>query len=246
MEIKVLASGSSGNCYWVSDGKTPLLIECGIPFKKIQEGLDFKLSEVKACLVSHSHQDHAKAVKDLMKAGIDCYASMGTWMAMGVGVDDNDGVLTWHEYKHRVRIIESRQPLNVGLGDWSILPFDVKHDAEEPLGFLLQSGNEKLLYATDTAYLKYKFKGLTRIMIEANYDADILRENVEKGSIPNAHKRRVLRSHFSLQRLEAFFKANDLSQVREIFLMHLSDGNSDEELFKRSVMEWTGKPVTIC
>lgn len=55
MKIKVIASGSKGNCYLIDDGETKLLIECGIPFKQIQIGCDFKLSSVAACLVSHEH-----------------------------------------------------------------------------------------------------------------------------------------------------------------------------------------------
>jgi len=55
MEIKVLASGSSGNAYFVSDGKTPLLLEAGIPFKEIQRGLNFRLQELVGCLISHEH-----------------------------------------------------------------------------------------------------------------------------------------------------------------------------------------------
>ena len=62
MDIKVLASGSSGNCYYVSDGDSPVLIECGLPWKQIQQGINFRTSELAGCLVSHEHQDHCKAV----------------------------------------------------------------------------------------------------------------------------------------------------------------------------------------
>ena len=55
MEIKVLASGSKGNAYMVSDGNTKLLLECGIKYKDIQKGCGFRLSEIKACLISHEH-----------------------------------------------------------------------------------------------------------------------------------------------------------------------------------------------
>lgn len=62
MDIQVLASSSKGNCYRVSNGSTPLLLECGIRFKEIQQKLNFRLSEIAGCLVSHEHQDHCKAV----------------------------------------------------------------------------------------------------------------------------------------------------------------------------------------
>ena len=73
IEIVPLASGSRGNCYHISDGRTPLLLECGIPYKEIQKGLNFRMSELAGCLISHEHQDHCRAVVDMMKAGVDCY-----------------------------------------------------------------------------------------------------------------------------------------------------------------------------
>ena len=82
-------------------------------------------------------------------------------------------------------------------------------------------------------------------MIECNYASDILYRNVENGSVPMVLKNRLLTSHFSLDNVKEFLKANDLSKVQEIWLLHLSDGNSDAERFKREIMELTGKPVYI-
>ena len=232
IEILPLASGSRGNCYHITDGSTPLLLECGIPFREIQKGLHFRVSEVAVCLVSHEHQDHSKAVKDVMKAGIDCYMSKGTAEVLNVS-------------GHRLHIIKGLQQLQ--LGGWTVLPFDVQHDAKEPLGFLLANkAGDKLLYATDTYFLKYKFRGLTHIMVECNYALDILQKNVAAGLVPAAVKDRVLRSHFSLENVKEFLKANDLSKVQEIWLLHLSDANSDAERFKREIQEITGTEVYIC
>jgi len=154
IDITVLASGSRGNCYHITDGRTPLLLECGIPFREIQKGLHFRVSEVAVCLVSHEHQDHCRAVKDLMKAGIDCYMSRGTAETLGVS-------------GHRLHIIKARQQFKKGT--WTILPFETQHDAAEPLGFLMANQDgEKLLYATDTYYIRYKFQGLTHLMLECN------------------------------------------------------------------------------
>lgn len=230
MEIQVLASSSRGNCYHISDGRTPILLECGIPWKQIQQALNFRTSELAGCLVSHEHGDHSRAVKDVMKAGIDVYASKGTF--------DSLGLLTY-----RTCIIQ--ETIQFNLGTWTILPFGTIHDAAEPLGFLLVSGNDRLLFATDTAYLKYRFNGLTHIMIEANYQTDVLRNNVEAGLVAPEMKGRIRRSHFDLENVKEFFKANDLSKVQEIYLLHLSDSNSDAELFKREMMELTGKMVFV-
>ncbi len=231
IDIKALASGSTGNCYRVTDGKSPLLIECGLSWKEIQQGLGFKTSDLIGCLISHEHQDHCKAVVNVMRAGINCYMSAGTADALGI-----DG--------HRVCFAKALQQQQVG--SWSMLPFGVEHDAAEPLGFLLANGDgDKLLYATDTYYIRYKFRGLTHIMVECNYDLDILQRNVTDGLVPLAVKNRVLKSHFSLANVKGFLKANDLSAVREIWLIHLSDSNSDAERFKNEIQALTGKPVYV-
>ena len=232
MDIKVLASGSAGNCYCVSDGLTPLLLECGISVKQIRQGLGFGLTQVAACLVSHEHQDHAKAVADVLRAGVEVYTSPGTIEALGLE-------------HHRLRPVKSKDTFRIG--SWTIKAFETQHDAQEPLGFLLHSNvtGERLLYATDTYYIRYKFPSLTHIMVECNYAADILYENVKRGSVPEVLKNRLLTSHFSLENVKEFLKANDLGQVREIWLLHLSDGNSDAERFKQEVMQLTGKPTYI-
>ena len=231
IEITPLASGSTGNCYKVTDGRTPLLLECGIGLKEIQKGLNFRTSEIAACLISHEHKDHCKAIRDVLKAGIDCYISRGTAEALGLS-------------GHRLHIIKAKQQFKIG--SWAILPFETQHDAADPLGFLLANQDgEKLLYATDTYYIRYRFQGLTHIMIETNYSMDILRANVEAGLVGPALKTRIMKSHFSLENVKKFLQANDLSKVQEIWLLHLSDGNSDADRFKREIQELTGKPVYV-
>ena len=175
--------------------------------------------------------DHSKAVKEIMRAGIDCYMSRGTAEALEVS-------------GHRANIIKAKQQFRIGT--WAILPFETQHDAAEPLGFLLANQDgEKLLYATDTYFIRYRFANLNVIAIECNYSLDILRTNVANGSVEPALKNRILKSHFSLENVKKFLLANDLSKVEAIFLLHLSDNNSDCERFKREVMELTGKPTYI-
>lgn len=231
IEITALASSSKGNCYRVTDGSTPILMECGINYREIQKGLNFRMSEVAGCLISHEHGDHCKSIKDVLKAGIDCYMSSGTAEAIGVN-------------HHRVHPVKAKEQFQIGT--WTILPFDVQHDVSEPLGFLLANKEgEKLLFATDTYYIKYKFQNLTHIMVEANYSTEILYENILNGRTPAVMKKRLMRSHFSLENVKDFLKANDLSKVQEIWLLHLSDSNSDEEMFKKEIMELSGKMVIV-
>lgn len=231
MDIQVIASGSTGNCYRIRDGTTSLLLECGVQIKRIQQALSFHLSDIDGCLISHEHGDHSKAAKDIIKAGIDIYTSTGTASALGLS-------------GHRIKTVKGRKQF--AIGDLTVLPFDTEHDAAEPLGFLIVgTSGAKLLFATDTYYIKYKFNSLTHIMVEANYSLNILNENIKAGRVPGVMKRRLLRSHFSLEHVKEFLQANDLSMVQEIWLLHLSDNNSDAACFKREIMELAGKPVYI-
>lgn len=225
-----IASSSAGNAYVLFDGRSRLLLECGLPWRKIQKRLDFQTSNLSGVLVTHEHLDHARGLKEAMAAGLDAYASAGTFEALGLG-------------GHRRNDIKSLKTFRIG--SWGILPFDAVHDAAEPLGFLLGSPEGKALFLTDSAYCKYRFKGLTHIFIECNNSIEIMRRNVADGSLDPALKHRLLCNHMSLERLIVMLKANDLRAVREIHLLHLSDENSDEDMFKREIMRHTGKPVIV-
>lgn len=233
MEIKVIASGSSGNAYTISDGATTLLLDAGIPLREIQIGTGFKVRQLAGAFVTHEHKDHSKAMKDLARLGVDVYASNGTIKACGLS-------------GHRFRPVEAHKQLDVGT--FRILPFDVEHDAAEPLGFLFTSlsTGEKLLYFTDTYFLRYRFQGLTHIMAECNYTEEGIRESVAEGRIPIELVPRLVRSHMSLENLLDMLKANDMSTVRQIYLLHLSDNNSEAERMKEAVQRQTGAEVYLC
>lgn len=231
MNIKVLGSSSKGNCYVVSDGTTMLLLDCGVPIRRILSGIDFKVGSVAGCLVTHSHGDHVKSAHELMFRGIPVYASAGCIRAANLA-----GAVP----------VESMKMFTVGT--FRVLPFDIQHDAPEPLGFLLKSTitDEKLLYFTDTYYLKYKFSGITHILCEANYDPDILLRRVELGEVPGMLADRVISSHMSIGHLEDFLRACDLSRLRKIWLCHLSDGNSNAAEFRKRIQRLTGVEVEVC
>ncbi len=232
MEIKILASGSSGNSYYVSDGRTSLLLDAGIPIQAIQIGCEFKTAQLGGCFISHSHKDHSKAAKDLARLGVDVYTSQGTIEACSLT-------------GHRIHTIKALQEITVGT--FKVLPFDVQHDAPDPLGFLFTSNEtgEKLLYFTDTYYVKYRFRGLTHIMAECNYDSETLRNSADAGYIPIELVPRLVKSHMSLEHLLDMLKANDLSKVKQIYLLHLSNNNGDEKRIKEEIQKLTGTEVYI-
>lgn len=230
IDIKTIASGSSGNCYRISDGHTHILIECGIQFARIQEALSFKLTDISGCLISHSHLDHCRSTDKILRAGIDCYLSESTRNCIGVS-------------GHRVHVFESKKVFEIGT--FKILAFPLQHDVENH-GFLVVSKyGEKLVFATDTYYCKYKFAAVNYYMIECNYSAKILEENIKSGAVPAEIRNRIVKSHFELENVKEFFRANDTSKINEIHLIHMSGNNSDPELFKNEIQKITGKPVYI-
>lgn len=239
MKIEVLGTGSSGNCYKVKIGKATLLLECGLPYKVIQKKLNFKISEIDACLVTHEHMDHAKAIKDLMKAGVDCYMTKGTAEALKVK-------------GHRLNTFR-KDDMGQGycwkfFSDIQILPFEAVHDVKEPVSYFIKTKNndETLVFVTDTAYLKYKIPECDCLMIECNYVKARLDENVRLGNINTNLRNRIVKNHLSLESLVEALRAASLDRCKKIYLLHLSDGNSDEKLIKRTIQETTGIEVVVC
>ena len=218
MRFESLASSSHGNAYIVSDSETRILLECGVSHKQLQKLLSFSLSDIKACLVSHEHKDHAKCVDELIRRGMAVYMSYGTAKAL-----ENDSVT----------LIEHMEQFSVGSLD--IVPFATFHDSAEPLGFLIKSriDGDVLAFATDTVNLRYKFPGLNILAIEANYDRAIL-DRCEK--LPDKVRHRITNSHMEIDTLCDYLRSLDLSECREIYLLHLSDAMSNESNFMRKVL----------
>lgn len=231
MKLHVLGSNSKGNGYILEGKSQTLLLECGLPLKDVKEALNFDLSKVVGVLVSHAHGDHAKHALSYAHAGIGLYTSNDTYKHL-------TAVPPLEKY-----LIEAGKLHTIG--EFKVIPFFVKHDVP-CLGFLInhpESGN--ILFVTDTHYIPNRFKGLNQILIEANYEAQILDDNLWNGKIDNMRYQRVLRSHMSLETCIDALKANDLTGVQNIVLIHLSPQNSNAELFKNKVIEATGKNVHI-
>lgn len=227
MKFESLASSSHGNAYIVSDRDTRILLECGVSHKQLQKLSSFSLSDIKACLVSHEHKDHAKCVDELIRRGMAVYMSYGTAVAL-----ENESA----------QLIENMEQFNVGSLD--IVPFTTFHDAAEPLGFLIKSriDGDVLAFATDTVNLRYKFPGLNILAIEANYDRRIL-DRCEK--LPEKVRHRITNSHMEIDTLCDYLRSLDLSECREIHLLHLSDAMSDEGGFMRKVLWSIPKGIEV-
>lgn len=235
MDIRPIASGSDGNAYLISDGETNLLIDCGIPFQELKEKTNFFEPLPDACLVTHSHQDHSLSVEQVQNIGIPVYMSEYT------RIDLQDRLTS----ELRIQTIRNRERFKVG--SFEVLPLKMNHDVY-CLGFLITSKalNEKLFFATDTYYIEYIIPSCDYIMVEANYDVNIMNERIMKGGHDLVSKERLVRSHMEINSTVRWLEGNDLSKTKRIYLMHLSAGSSNEAEFKRKIIETTGIPVEIC
>lgn len=229
MKLHVIGSSSAGNCYLFTDNEgVTLIVECGVRFGLIKKAMNFDLSKVVGCLISHEHGDHCKGAFDAAVFGIDIYATAGT--VIGLKFDS-----------HRFR------PMMPGtackIGPFDVMAFRTHHNANEPCGFLIRHPEMgTTLFLTDTTFCSYRFPGLTNILIEANYSEAIIDSTLADKKFL---RDRVISDHMSVETCIQTLQANDLTMVNNIVLIHLSDRNSDAKLFKRMIESATGKQTTI-
>ena len=240
ISVMVFGSGSSGNGYLIDDGHSQLIIECGVQFSKVQQQMEHDFSRVVGTLITHEHRDHCKYISSLIdKTAVDVFATHGTIDAM---FDDQVLKLKAH---HGYRFNELQYKQTQKIGTWYVTPFETKHDVAEPCGFLIDnSAGDRLVFVTDSYYVKYRFPNVTHMMIEANYSKDIVDQKMSKG-FDLKRKARLLESHFDFDRTLDFIKSNKSDRLREVWLLHLSDANSHEQKFKEETQKLVSVPVYI-
>ena len=232
MEIKCFASSSAGNAYAITStqgkGHT-LIVECGLPYgemiRKCFEN-SISLTSVVACLITHSHGDHSKSAKDFSRNTL-ILASKETLDACGIT-------------SHRMAL---NQWETVRIAEWEITAFEVDHDCLGAFGFVIEemATGERTLFINDTKLVKWDLSGyrFDHVMIECNHDDEII-------SLKDSRTRRVANSHMSLRTTLLTLERMNLEATEDIWLMHLSDGNSDEMKMLESVAGQTGKIVYSC
>lgn len=219
--MRVLASGSKGNAYTLDD----ILIDCGIQFDRILKRNKFE--KIKYCLISHWHGDHTKSINDVINHGIKVYASLETFARL--------------KLKSKANCYAIRAGGAYELGDWIVYPYEAEH-CEGALYFVLEKGSEKILFSTDNAVIHEDHAGLTEIYIEANYSKKLLDYNIEKGIIDPARVNAIT-AHMSVEGCCDWLSRQDLSKVRSITLLHLSENNAHEKEFINKVQTLTGLPT---
>ena len=191
MKIKVLATGSKGNCYLIEhDGKI-LVLDAGIPYKDIVRGTGYKPQLISGVIVTHNHTDHSYSANEM----------------------EVKGFKVWRPY------LEEGKCRHKVLGAFKVLSFDVEHDGEPCVGYIIMAGDRKVLYATDFEVIKYRFEamGLTDMLIEVNYTDDMLSEDEYKYS-------HVLVGHAELNTTKAFIQKHESDKLQNVILVHASAG----------------------
>jgi phosphoribosyl 1,2-cyclic phosphodiesterase len=251
LQFLSLASGSSGNCYYLGTGDYGILFDAGIGIrsvKKILKGYQIGLEQIMAVFITHDHADHIKCVGSLgEKYGIPVYATEG----VHAGIEGSRYV----EDKLHIsrRIIEKEQP--VVIKDFEITAFDVPHDASDCVGYLVNYNQHKWVLATDVGCINETVAQYLRIanhlVIETNYD----REMLDKGKYPFFLKSRIMSGNGHLCNTETaeFLAANFDLHLKNIWLCHLSKDNNHPDLACKTVemamKEYgihVGKDVNLC
>lgn len=217
--LTVLGSSSKGNGYLLECGEEILIIEAGLSYKKVVlPAIEWNASKITGCIVTHRHLDHAKYVDEYIERGVPVF---------GIGdirnvIPLSNGVF-YRIGRYKVQCISSLH--NVPCYSYII---------DCPDGF-------RVLFITDTYGFKYRVKGVHCLMVEANYSEDVILDH----AVQNQWSRSASENHLSIDQAIEVIKRHDTVDLQDIILLHLSDGNSDESMFKKMVKEETGHDCYI-
>jgi phosphoribosyl 1,2-cyclic phosphodiesterase len=228
-----LASGSSGNCYYLGTPAYGILIDAGVGIRTIRKVLKdnrIDFSKIIALLITHDHADHIKNVGCLGEQHhIPVYATQ----AVHRGIANSRYVE--EQLVASRRIIEKDTPFS--LRDFTVTAFDVPHDSTDNVGYLIEFGNHTFTFATDVGHITdtvsaYMSKA-NHLIIEANYDEEMLRS----GSYPQFLKERVSSptGHLSNREAAEFLATHYHPGLKDIWLCHLSRDNNHPELAYKTV-----------
>lgn len=210
MQLNVLGSGSSGNCYILENDKEALIIEAGISFKEVRIALDFNIRKIVGVIAGHSHFDHSKYVTEFEKTGIPTFKPYES------------------EMERQIRTF----------GKFVIKSFPQIHDVPCFGFYIIHPDIGNLVYASDTEYIKYRFKNLNHILVEANYCNELIETD-------NPKYQHVLEGHMSIDTACGFLKSNNNPGLRNVVLLHLSKDAANPDLFKGIAGRCVSCPVYI-
>ncbi|WP_372797494.1 MBL fold metallo-hydrolase [Pontiella sp.] len=230
LEVCVLASGSSGNCIYVASENTRILIDAGLSAKQIAIRLDqigVVPESINGICVSHEHGDHIGGIRVLQKRhGIPVFSNSGT--LNGIRRQPKSEEIA-------VKVFQTGSPFTIG--DITVEPFSVPHDAYEPVGFRLTANGVSVGSVTDlgmpTALVREKLRGCRAIVLEANHDEDLLREAPR----PWPLKQRIRSRQGHLSNIDAarLIAESATDALEHVYLAHLSSDCNTPETAIRTV-----------
>lgn len=230
-----LASGSSGNCYYLGCGEKGILIDAGIGIRTIKKTLKeigVAIESIMGVFVTHDHADHIKSVGNL---GERLHIPVYTTKTIHEGI--NKSYCVTEKLYSCVRHIEKEKAIQ--LGDFNILAFEVPHDGTDNVGYCIEVNGKIFSFLTDLGEitpLAAKYISMANFLIlEANYDEEMLR----MGTYPAYLKKRITSrtGHLSNSAAAEFLAENITESLKYIWLCHLSKDNNHPELAYKTV-EW--------
>lgn len=233
MRICSIASGSSGNCTYITDEKTGILIDTGVSLKKINAGLDelgTSLDDISAILITHEHIDHVGGLGVLLrKKEIPVYATGGT--IRGIRGIKSLGSVNYDLFEN----VKADEVFSIGTLD--ILPVATPHDSIEPCMYRVFSEDMSAAVMTDLGYfdeyITDHLRGVNMLLLEANHDVGM----VETGPYPYSLKQRILGSggHLSNENCGKLLDMLLHDDYKGTILGHLSKENNYDKLAYESV-----------
>ena len=232
MKIKFisLASGSSGNCYFLGTDRYGILVDAGIgirTIKKTLKELGIGLDIIRAVFITHDHADHIKAVGHLgEKFGIPVYSTPEVHAGINKSYCMTEKLSTCVHYLHKGETME--------LEDFTITAFEVPHDGTDNVGYCMNIDGKIFSFLTDLGHItptaaEYICKA-NYLVLEANYDEEMLK----MGPYPQYLKERIAgpNGHMSNRETADFLAENINESLKYIWLCHLSKDNNHPELEK--------------
>ncbi|MFD2045665.1 MBL fold metallo-hydrolase [Ornithinibacillus salinisoli] len=231
LRFSVLASGSSGNAFYVESDQEKILVDAGLSGKQLDRlfhDVDVDPSALSGILVTHEHSDHIKGLGIIArKYNLPIYANERTWRAM----DRSLGKLTVDQ-KFYFGMEEVKT-----FGDLEIESFGVSHDAAEPMFYVFRHDGKKVALVTDLGYVSERIKKTVEdadaYIFEANHDVEMLR----MGRYPWNVKRRILGDSGHVSNEDCGLALADIigNRTKRIYLAHLSQDNNMKDLARMSV-----------
>ena len=214
-----LASGSKGNATYISDGQTAILVDAGLSGIELQRRLaarNLAPEKLDAIIVTHEHSDHVKGAGILSRRfNLPVYINDKTQAASpGLG------------RLHEIRTFDCGSTFNIG--NLTIHPFSISHDARDPSGFTIGCNGTRVAIATDlgiaTGMVKEHLKHCALLVLEANHDPQML----ETGPYPWPLKQRIQSrlGHLSNSDSKKLLLELQHDNLQHVILAHLSEINN--------------------